>query len=372
MRIEAITTTAGFDDVADVWTRFEDSLGNANLTTRYDWLRAWWEHMGPCDAPGVGRDKKLCILLLYGEGEALRAIAPFCEVTHSLYGIKYRAIEFLSQQWGATYIDFISPGMDEAERDEIFAWLRIHRRYDLLDLRYIPQSSPCFDPARDGLTLMSACPEIYADSYDDVTAKYYGKNLRHKLTRLGRKIEREGVDLAVVHRSSEEVLAHFEDIRDVSFSKELSEKRSIYRDSHKEGAIRGLIRRFADDARCSFVTHRGKTVAYNLGFRIGEKYYAWDAAYSRHEEELRNFSLGNLNYDFLIRHVFDQGCRTLCLGTGIDPYKLKFSGDLVRLYALLQVRNNLRGRLAGALRKRLAGRVQRAFEASLEANLRKG
>ena len=38
---------------------------------------------------------------------------------------------------------------------------------------------------------------------------------------------------------------------------------------------------------------------------MSKKYYAWDAAYSRGEEELENLSLGNLNYDLLIQSIYE-------------------------------------------------------------------
>ena len=371
-RIRVLDTTAAFDAARDQWQALEREVDHLNVTASYNWLRTWWEVFGDCEEEGFGSEKRLCILFLYDEQDVLRAIAPFCEITRKMGFMKYRAVEFLAQQWGATYLDIIAAGLTSAEREHIFDWLYENRKFDVIELRYIPSFSAHFDLSGSDVFLLSGCPEIKADSYEAVRRDYYGKNMRHKLKRLRNRIEREKIGLETAYRTSEDILAHFDEVRAVSFSKEMTSKRSVYRNAHKERFIRAVIEAFSERALCLFVSHQGEVVAYNLGFHVHGKYYAYDAAYSRRAKGLEKFSLGNLAYDLLIQHVFDAGVKEFCLGTGVDPYKLKFSKDVVGLYCVLRGGNRLRGRIWHLLRSRLNRRTEEAFAKVRGENVLKG
>mgnify|MGYP001125295666 CR=1 FL=1 len=369
MYIKPITTDDEFDEVKNEWQDLEKKVNNQNITSSYIWQRTWWKHFKDYEERNFGHNKKLCILFLYNEEDELRAIAPFCEVTTNVRGLKYRTIEFLAQQWGATYLDIISDKLSKEECNFIFDWLRRNRKYDLVELRYIPEFSPNFGLYKGSITVLSACPEIISDSYDLVENNYYGKNLRHKLRRIRNKIKREGVGLTSRLLTSEQILDHFTEIKEVSISKELSSKHSLYRNTQVESFVRSLIGSYSENAMCSFIEYDGEVVAYNLGFEIDKKYYAWDAAYSRGKEELGNLSLGNLNYDLLIHSVFEKRIESLCLGTGIDPYKLKFSKQAIRIYTFLRRGNTLKGMPLYLLKRRLNQRVASKFEKELRENL---
>jgi len=371
VHIKVITEDREFDRVKDEWLDFEKEVNNQNITSSYIWQRTWWQHFKDYEMGNFGSNKKLCILFLYDGDNTLRAIAPLCEATKKVYGLTYRAIEFVAQQWGATYLDIISDKLSKEEYNFIFDWLKRNRRYDLIELRYIPEFTLNFDLKETDITVLSGCPEIVSEGYDSVWNNYYGKNLKHKLRRIRNKVKREGIDLTTSYLSSNEVLNRFAEIRVVSISKELSSKHSLYQDAQKENFVKSLINSYSEDAKCSSIDYNGKAVAYNLGFEVNKKYYAWDAAYNRNEKELESLSLGNLNYDYLIQSTYDRGIRNLCLSAGIDPYKLKFSKQIVRIYTLLRKGNSLRGVFLYVLKKRLNQRTANVFEEELKINLQR-
>jgi len=371
MYIRTITTDEEFDKIKDEWISFEKRVNNQNITSSYIWQRTWWKHFKGYEERNFGCNKKLCILFLYNGKNEPRAIAPFCEVTREAHGLRYRSIEFLAQQWGATYLDIISDKLSKEEYEFILDWLQKNKEYDLIELSYIPEFSPNFDLYKDNITVLSACPEIISDNYNFVRSSYYGKNLRHKLRRIRNKIKREGIGVTSLLLTSEQIINRLPEIKEVSISKELSSKRSLYRDTQVENFIRNLIVSYSENAMCSLIEYNGKAIAYNLGFEMNKKYYAWDAAYSRNKKEFANLSLGNLNYDYLIQYIIYKRTKNLCLGTGVDPYKLKFSKQIVRIYTFLKEGNTLKGKLIYIIKKIRNKKIENNFLKELEINLHK-
>ncbi|GAG85853.1 unnamed protein product [marine sediment metagenome] len=161
MHIKEITTDKEFDSVKNEWIDFEKKVDNKNITSSYLWQRTWWKHFGHVNNDQYGYDKKLSILFLYNGKKELRAIVPFCIVRRKLKKIFYYTIvEFVAQQWGATYLDIISDDLLKNESDYIFDWLEINRKYDLIHLCYIPKFTSNFDLKSENTTILSACPEI--------------------------------------------------------------------------------------------------------------------------------------------------------------------------------------------------------------------
>lgn len=371
IHIKVITTDSEFDKVQDEWISFEKKINNQNITSSYIWQRTWWNHFKDYEKRNFGYDKKLCILFLYSKKNILRAIVPFCEVVRKIKGLKYRVIEFLAQQWGATYLDITTDKLSEEEYNFIFSWLKKNRKFDLIELKYIPEFTPNFDLNKSNATVLSACPEIISDSYDSVRNNCYGKNLRKTLRRIRNKIGSENIDLTTSYLSSGEILTRFEEIKEVSFSKKLNSKHSIYCNTRIEGFVRSLVDSFSENAMCFFIDYNGKAVAYKLGFRYNGKYYALDTAYSRSEREVRNLCLGELNYDYLIQCIFDRGVKNLCLGTGVDPHKFKFTKQITRIYTFLKRGNTLKALPLYIIKKRWNKRIEKKFNEELKRNLKR-
>jgi len=369
MYIKVIMTDDEFDQVRNEWLSFEKKVDNQNITSSYIWQRTWWKHFKDYESGELGYDKRLCVLFLYNKEDMLRAIAPFCEVTRKKWGVKYQTIEFIAQQCGATYLDIISDKLSEEEYYFIFDWLRNNRRYDFIELKYIPEFTPNFDLSKNNIAVLSACPEIMSDTYDLVRSNYYAKGLKSNLRRRLNKIKREGIDLTTTCLVSNQILDRFEEIKEVSMSKELSSKHCIYRNSRIEDFVKDLIKSYLENAMCFFIDHKSKAVAYKLGIRAGERYYAWDAAYSRNEKELKRLSLGNLDTDYAIRYLFNTGVRNFCFGSGADFHKLRFSKQIVKIYTLLKKGNTSKAVPLSIIKKRKNRRIEKTFNEELERNL---
>ncbi len=343
MRIKVITSDREFDSVKEEWMNFEKKVDNKNITSSYLWQRTWWKHFGHIDNNQYGYDKKLLILFLYNDNNELRAIAPFCIVKRKLKKIfHYTVIEFIAQQWGATYLDFISDDLTRDGVDYIFNWLKKNRKYDLIHLRYIPEFTNNFDLKSENATVLSGCPEIEGENYSNIRKKNYSKNLKHKLNRIYNKIGREKTNINTIIKNGEDIFNYIDNISDVSKSKKYSGKHSIYLDPKKKLFIKDLIFNFSGKSNCILLLHNNKFCAYNLGYSYNKKYFAIDASYNREIKELENYSIGNITYDKLVEDTFSKGINEFCFGTGIDSYKLRFTKKVCKIYNVLYKGNTLK------------------------------
>jgi len=346
MYIKEIKTDKEFDSVKNEWTDFEKKVDNKNITSSYIWQRTWWKHFGHIDNNQYGFDKKLSILFLYNEKKELCVIAPFCIVKRKFKRIFcYKSVEFIAQQWGATYLDFVSSDLSKDEIDYIFDWLKKNRKYDLIYLRYIPEFTSNFDLKSENATVLSGCPEIEGESYSNVRKKYYSKNLKHKLNRIHNKIDRENTNINNVIINGENILNYIDNISLVSKSKKFSGKHSIYLDPKKESFIKDLVFNFSVKSNCILLFYNKKLCAYNLGYYYNKKYFAVDASYNRKIIELENYSIGNITYDNLVRDTFSKEINEFCFGTGIDSYKLRFTKKVCKIYNVLYKGNTLKSGL---------------------------
>jgi hypothetical protein len=342
MYIKVITTDKEFNSVKNEWIDFEKKVDNKNITSSYLWQRTWWKHFGHIDNSQYGYDKKLSIFFLYNEKKELRTIAPFCIVKRKFKKIfHYTIVEFIAQQWGATYLDFISSNLSKNEFDYVFDWLKKNRKYDLIHLCYIPEFTSNFDLKGENATVLSGCPEVEGESYSDVREKYYSKNLQHKLNRIHNKIIRENININNIIMNGENILNSVNNISFVSKSKEYSGKHSIYLDTKKESFIKDLIFNFSGKSNCILLFYNKKLCAYNLGFYYHKKYFAFDASYNRKIIELANYSIGNITFDKLLEDTILKGIDKFCFGTGIDSYKLGFTKKVCKIYSVLYKGNNL-------------------------------
>jgi len=344
MYIKAITTDKEFDSVKDEWIDFERKVDNKNITSSYLWQRTWWKHFGDIDNNQYGYNKKLSILFLYNDRNQLRAIAPFCIVKRKLKKIfSYIIVEFIAQQWGATYLDFISADLSKNEVDYIFKWLKTNRKYDLLHLRYIPEFTNNFDLKSKNATVLSGCPEIEGENYSNVRKKYYSKSLKRNLNRIHNKIVRKNTKIDFIFKNGEKILDYFYNISLVSKSKEYSGKHSIYLDIKKESFIKDIVFNFSRKSNCILFFYNKNLCAYNLGYYYNKKYFAIDASYNRNIIALRKYSIGNITFDKLIEDTFSRGINKFCFGAGIDPYILRFTKKVCKIYNILYNGNTLRG-----------------------------
>jgi len=371
MYIKTITTDDEFDEVKNEWLTFERKVNNQNITSSYIWQRTWWKHFKDYEEGNLGHNKRLCILFLYNDENELRAIAPFCEVTRNVRGLKYKTIEFLAQQWGATYLDIITDKLTKQECNFIFDWLKRNRRYDLVELRSIPEFSPNFDLYKGNITVLSACPVVKIGDYgnwDNYIRKEYSKSLRQNLRTAKNRMKRENVDY------QEEVLdgiggADLTEIEQVSRSKLIDHKGCIYNDLRKESFLKDIYYSSELPSNIVKLILNDQLASYRINFLYDQSKYCFDASYDRN---YRHYDLGTLLVDLNVRDSFEKNLSTHCMGAGVDFYKLKFTKNIIKIYTFLKRGNTLKGMPLYLLKRKSNQRVASKFEEELRENLERG
>lgn len=336
MYIKAITTDKDFDSVKNEWIDFEKKVDNKNITSSYLWQKTWWKHFGHIDNNQYGYDKKLSILFLYNEKKELRAIAPFCIVKRKFKKIfHYTIVEFIAQQWGATYLDIISNKLSEGEYNFIFDWLKKNRKYDLIHLRYIPEFTSNFDLKSENATVLSGCPELEKLDYENIR-KNYSRNTINNIKKSYNKILKNKIifDKIDSYELDDNLLC---EIIKVSKTKLLDNKHSIYVDKIKEVFIKEIYNKM--NFNCNGIYFNKKLVAYRTNTIYNKGKYCFDAAFSR---EFRKYNLGILSVDFSIEDSCSKKLVYQCEGTGIDSYKLKFTKKVCKIYNVLYKGNTLK------------------------------
>jgi len=368
MYIKIITTDDEFDKVRNEWINFENQVNNPNINASYIWQRTWWKHFKNYEEDNFGYNKKLCILFLYDKGDMLRAIAPFCEVTRKTKGVEYRTIEFITQQWGATYLDVISNKLGKEEYDFIFNWLKKNRKYDLIELRYIPEFSPNFNLYKSNITVLSACPEIKIKDYKEVKyyiQREYSNSLKKNLQTARNRMKRENINYR------EEIIdvinnANFKEIENISRAKLKDNKSCIYNNSVKKKFLTDIYCNSKLPSNVIKIILNDKLASYRINFLYRKCKYCFDASYNR---AYRHYDLGAFSVNLNIRDSFEKGILTHCMGPGIDFYKLKFTKRIVKIYTFLKRGNSLKGKLIYIIKRIKNKKTENKFFNELKINL---
>ena len=339
MYIKAITTEEEFDKIKNEWIDFEKKVDNKNITSSYLHQRTWWKHFGHIDNSQYGFDKKLLILFLYNDDNELRAIAPFCIVKRKLKKIfHYTIAEFIAQQWGASYLDFISSDLSKNEFDYIFDWLKKNRKYDLIHLCYIPEFTSNFDLKSENVTVLSGCPEINNLDYQYISNNY-SKHLKQNIRTAYNKIAKHKIKIEnKISGKNESEL--FYSIIKVSKSKLVDKKHSVYLDKIKKNFLKDIYNIM--DFNCVQINFNDNLVSYRTNLIYNNRKFCLDASFDRN---YRKYDLGALSVDENIKDSVNKKFIYHCFGTGIDSYKLKFTKKVCKIYNVLYKGNTLKSGL---------------------------
>lgn len=336
--IKAITTTEEFIKIKEAWEHFEKKVNHKNITASYAWLITWWEVFKNRNDNEFGYNKQLLILLVYKDNE-LVAIVPFVHLYRIKYGIKVTFIEFLSQQWGATYIDIVGKNLSKDDIDYIFAWLYSNQKFDSISLKYIPEYSiyqyehKCY--------VLSACPYIDMSNYSnykEYEVATFNKKRRHNFSNALRRAAKNNLEInySIIPFTEAET----EEVIRLSNSKILDDKHDLYLDTGKKEFMFSIARIL--NTEVMFLTANGMNIAYKLFITFNNTKFNLNKSYDR---RYNTYSPGNLLQRESIKHSFSEGVSIDCLGTGVDEFKLRFTQDILKIYTLILRGNTLIGKL---------------------------
>jgi CelD/BcsL family acetyltransferase involved in cellulose biosynthesis len=341
------------------WKQLEIDDPDCPIMGSFDWIKQWWETFSTASSRDLGCKKDLLIICAFFEHQ-LVAVAPFIKVERRQLGITTKWVEFLGQQWGGLYQDIIKHPNIHLRIDMLIEILRSHTKFDVLFLKQIPARTTRFP--RDRLTPYAACPELVLGCYSnfDEFLASCSKKLRGNLRQGVSRMKREGFKVDMLAERVDEEIIHA--MKNISRSKILDNKRWLWGDSLKEHFYRSLFLKF--DSFAAMLKIDDQPVVYFANLLFKSRAYCIDGAYDR---SYPRYELGNLSVHQSIRTSFDLGLKSICMGPGLDEYKLRQANHLENLCVYIERGNTLRGIAIGWLVSRAAHKRSHLFQRSLES-----
>jgi hypothetical protein len=335
-RIDVCKSLIDFKKKEKEWEEFEEGSSQYNVTSSYRWLKTYLDIFLKRNDEEFGENKRLLVLFLYKDSD-LHAIAPFVMIQKKYKGIKYRCIEFIGQQWGATSLDIIGEKVTKDDINLIFNYLYQHEKFEVLNLGYIPGNSQTLQLGLGDSHILSACP--FADlgnfeNFEDFREKIYSKNLKRNLKKAEHKMEKQNLEYIVSEeRITEE---NFNEIIELSKRKLVDNKHSIYLDIDKREFVKKMCKEM--NSNVIFCELNGVKVAYRLSFFYKHNKFSFDASYDR---EFNKMELGSFSIEASLKDSFSKCVNIHSEGTGVDFYKTKFMKNTEKIFTYTRRGNTL-------------------------------
>ena len=187
IRVREVSSYGAFLNLEPVWTQVVNKAAQGNPFLEFAWARTWWDCFGKNDA--------LNILVLW-EGDEPIAIAPLMAASIRMWGCSVRTLGFLYNAH-VPRSDFIIAKRHQEAYRAIWSHLARDRRWDLLQLFQVPESSPTVGHMRSlaegqghhtGTWRSGASPYVPLTTslleYQESLAAKHRANLRNRFKRL--------------------------------------------------------------------------------------------------------------------------------------------------------------------------------------------
>lgn len=319
------------------WQQLEKQCRNQTISSSFYNVYSWWKHFGNIHNAQYGFYKRLAVLCLYNN-DKLTAIAPFCLVKRRLKKyFFYTSLEFIGQQWFGTFCDILGKPLDEEGKNFLWEWIYRHLKFDVFQLKYIPEFTGNFDLNSREATLFAACPVIDELDYEKIAANY-SKNLKQNMRTALNRMKKNSVSFET------KVFSQFNDdlarqVKHVSASKLKDNKHSHYENETKESFLWDYFSSSNLNIVGLFLNNH--LAAYRVNVIYNENKFCIDASYDR---EFKRFELGALSVDENIKDSCKRGLKAHYMGMGMDDYKLKFTKKAVKVYSYIDKGNTILGR----------------------------
>jgi len=336
LKIKLIHNFNDFQLLENDWKKLEIATNQRNITSSFDYLINWWICFKDINEDGnFGYNKELLILFLYNEDELL-AIVPLVKLYRKKFGLKIKYIEFLSQQWGAAFLDIIAIRLDSEQIKFIVDWIYENEKFDVLQLKHIPEDSCLIDIYNKDITVLSACPEIDLrgfNNFEDFKEKIFSKNVKQNFRKAINKITKNQItyEEKIFNSINNEL---FSLIAEISRSKLIDDKESIYLNPSMRNFCKALYTVFPFSLVVIYLNN--KPVAYRTNLFYKNMKMCFDAAYDR---EYKEYNLGAFSVNFSINESFEKKIQFHSEGPGVDFYKLHFCKKLYKIYTLTRKGN---------------------------------
>ncbi len=340
------------------YRRFQEQIGSRAISSSYEWISLWHETFEHREDNRFGNNKELVVCFLYRESELI-AIAPFVILSKTYFKVKIRSIEFIGQQWGATYCDILSSQISNHELNLIIDKLKQSYKFDVLFLTHIPQFSNSFSP--NCLFPYEVCPEIKLQrfqDYNDYRNQCYSKSTKQNLRSALNRANKNNHQISITHEAFDTL--KFKEIVNAARSKIRDGKADKYSDPLKVCFRKRIMNLL--ESNVTTIRIDEKLCAYRINIVYRNTKFCFDASYDR---DFPKYNLGPQSVDASINNSYDLNLNNHCEGPGNDYYKRKFATHLVTLNYYTRAGNTLKGKFLAPFTKFVLQRKSNQFSKRL-------
>jgi CelD/BcsL family acetyltransferase involved in cellulose biosynthesis len=344
IQVDELTTFKAVKAIQGDWEEVLLASGGSVFSSP-QWLLPWWQHCGAAWQPWIlrlhhgGRTTGLALFMLR---ETRRA------------GLTLRRAEFLGGGLSDRH-DLLLAGDLEAQGAAFLRALQV-ARWDLLDLREVPEDSWLATGFPSGATAAGLCVDRLPDSRCPVlelqgdweafeSARFTAK-VRANWRRRERNLWASGPVSLEILREPEAICARFDTI--VKLEQEQSNKagpgRGLFSDASHVPFLREALTELSARGQVALVTLSlaDRLVAYLIGLLSGGEFLNYNTAYDR---SLASAGIGVAVLRAAVQEAFRGKARVFDFLRGDETYKFEWTEQVRRQVRLVVTRRSLRGRL---------------------------
>jgi CelD/BcsL family acetyltransferase involved in cellulose biosynthesis len=325
--VEAVVTEEGLDDLEEAWNRLSASSDSPNVFATYGWFRAWLQRL----MADEGRERLQPYVLAIKREGAIVGIAPLVRRVVSRFGFRVRKLEFLTHH--ADYNDLVLGGDRVVLTAAVIRFLlRGADQWEFIDLRDMHESLGGAgiienSAAHAGLQYQrlheeEPCPYLpIGRDLADATKKLSA----HERSTLRRRKElaiQAGLRTRIIENPERES-GLLDKLIAVDRQKELHRVTPSFIAAYPE-----VFRALMDDLGTKGLLYVGllesgdRPVAFQFGFRCGNKLWDYAKAYDR---SFARFAPGTLLLTAVLEFGVNQGYSEYDFLRGEDTYKTVWS-----------------------------------------------
>ncbi len=284
LQVRVITTQLEFAEIRPLWAALVDVSTTRSVFMTWEWMYAWWRHIGGESAP--------YILSVWDKDGVLVGLVPLCLSTRRgwLAGsvLSFMGTKFVSSE----YLDILAaPGYESHVSSAIGRWLIEHQgEWDFLELSDLLELSTVvthlLPQLRQGGYLAEkepsqTCPYLPLPQDYDSFLNSLGSHFRAAIRRRVRKLDGIGVQVRCVKRLDEdnEALDTFYRLHEErwkSKGREGNFQAAAVRSFHCE-----IAEKFGNNGWFSLyrLEHQGRSIGNLYGYRYKDKFMFYQSGF---------------------------------------------------------------------------------------------
>lgn len=333
--VETVQTEAALAGLEDDWNRLSENTEHPNAFMTYGWFQAWFRQHSH-----ENRGRLLPHVLVLRAGDAVAGIAPLVRRIASRF-FRVRILEFATIH--ADYNDMVVGGEPAGQIRAVVDFLaQTTEQWDVVHLRDLRDTGNTIAEIESSLassglhylvlTEKENCPYLPLDGNVDYLMKRLSGHVRRVIRKRIERAAPGGLRVRIVENPQEEselldkliALDHQKSLRSI-YPPFIGRNPKVFQYLFKKLGPQGWL-------YVALLEQGNHTLAYQLGFRCGDKLWDYNKAY---DQSYSRFAPGTLLLAGILDYGFERGFREYDFLRGEEPYKLVWSTAHHQRFGLL-------------------------------------